>query len=121
MTGKEAIEKTDALRPNALNFEQKLGWLSDLDGLAFREVVLTHEHNEGVTFEHYKNGEEELIIQPPDTDVYHHYLCMQIDLACRELTPYNNDKTMFNNTYLTWVDAYNREHMPIQQVKRWKL
>lgn len=119
MTGQQAILKTDALRPNALTFEQKLGWLSDLDGLAFREVIMTHEHEEGTTFERYIDGSEELIIQPPDTDVYHFYLCMQIDLACRELAPYNNDKALFNNAYMTWQDAYNREHMPIVKVERW--
>lgn len=119
MTAKEAINKTDALRPNALTFDQKLGWISDIDALAFREVVLTHEHEEGMTFKRYETGDEELIIQPPDADVYHHYLCMQISLSSRELDNYNNDRALFNNAYMTWQDAYNREHMPLCHVKRW--
>lgn len=121
MTGKEAIERTDLLRPNALSFEQKLGWLSDIDGLAFREVILTHEHEEGATFERYKDGSEELIIREPDTDVYHHYLCMQIDLACREVAAYGNDRTLFNNAYLTWQDYYNRTVMPVVRVTDFKV
>lgn len=39
----ELIENADALEPNQYSFEQKLGWLSELDGQIYREVILAHE------------------------------------------------------------------------------
>lgn len=121
MTGAAAIAKTDALRPNAIGFDQKLSWLADLDELIYREIVMTHEHEEGTTFKRYETGEEELIAPSPYDEVYHHFLAMQISLAGREIAMYNNDKTLYNNAYLTFQDYYNREHMPIARVMRWNI
>lgn len=43
MTIQEAINRVDALRPNAQKREWKIRWLSELDGLIYHEIILTHE------------------------------------------------------------------------------
>ena len=121
MTVNEAINRTDALKPNAVSREQKIAWLNQLDNLAFNEVVLTHEHEDGAAFTPYTTGTETLLMAAPYDEAYHHYLSMQIDLAGREIGMYNNDKTLFNNAYLTWQDYYNRTVMPLQKVADYKI
>lgn len=121
MTANEAIARTDALKPNAVTRDQKLAWLNQLDRLAFNEVILTHEHEGGIAFEPYTKGTEELLMAAPYDEVYHHYLSMQIDLASREIGMYNNNKTLFNNAYLTWQDYINRTRMPLQQVTDYRI
>ena len=39
----DIIERVDLLEPNDYSPEQKLHWLSSLDGKIFREVIKTHE------------------------------------------------------------------------------
>lgn len=121
MTVNEAIARTDALKPNAVTRDQKLAWLNQLDRLAFNEVILTHEHEDGIVFEPYTSGTETLLVEEPYDEVYHHYLSMQIDLAGREINMYNNNRTLFNNAYLTWQDYYNRKVMPLQNVRDFKI
>ena len=50
MTGQEIIERTDELCPNDYSEEQKLHWLSSLDGQIFHEVIQTHEGAEIESF-----------------------------------------------------------------------
>lgn len=121
MTVNEAIARTDALKPNAVTRDQKLAWLNQLDRLAFNEVILTHEHEDGIVFEPYTSGTETMLVEEPYDEVYHHYLSMQIDLTGREINMYNNNRTLFNNAYLTWQDYYNRKVMPLQNVRDFKI
>ncbi len=39
----DMIERVDLLEPNDYSPEQKLHWLSSLDGKVFRELIETHE------------------------------------------------------------------------------
>ena len=121
MTVNEAIARTDALKPNAVTRDQKVAWLNQLDRLAFNEVILTHEHADGATFEPYTDGTEILIIPEPYDEVYHYYLSMQIDLVGREIDMYNNNKTLYNNAYLTWQDYHNRTVMPLSRVSDYRI
>ena len=86
MKAMEVIERVDLLEPNDYSPEQKLHWLSTLDGKAFRELVETHEGAEITELPAYVNGGEELLI--------------------------NKRMTMFNAAYQEWTDFYNRTHKP---------
>lgn len=44
MTIQEAIDRIDALKPNRFSFEEKVAWLSNVDGQIWMEIMLTHEH-----------------------------------------------------------------------------
>lgn len=123
MTIQTAIERIDGLKPNKYTDEQKIAWLSELDGMVFRELLLTHQQPQIIEFEGYSETdlETELLVPFPYTDVYQHYLAMQMDLANAELQKYANDKILFNNAYNTYSDYYTRTHMPVQRVRQFRL
>ena len=85
MTAQAVIDRTDRLRPNAVSFADKLGWLTQLDLRAFQEVILTHEHEEGITFTGHTDGESQVLIPPPYDEVYHYYVCRWICAAGRSI------------------------------------
>lgn len=114
MTVIEAIELVDRLKPNKFSEEDKVKWLSDIDGLIVRELVDTHEDSplQG-EFGGYTSADNTQLIAPyPYDNLYRWYLESQIDLGNMEIAKYNNSRTLFNNAYLTYTDHYNRTHMP---------
>lgn len=115
MTVKEAITLVDRLKPNKFSIEDKIKWLSEIDGLIVRELVDTHEDSpiKG-TFAGYDKSDmqTDLIATYPYDQLYRWYLESQIDLGNMEINKYNNSRTLFNNAYLTFTDYYNRTHMP---------
>lgn len=119
MTVKEAIAQVDKLKPNKFTMEDKVQWLSDIDGIIVRELLDTHENSpvEG-EFRGYsmEDMDAELIVPSPYNVLYRWYLESQIDLGNMEIQKYNNTKTLFNNAYTTFTDHYNRTHMPKQRV-----
>lgn len=115
MTVKEAIALVDRLKPNKFKEEDKLKWLSDIDGLIVRELVDTHEGSPlgDTEFTGYAENNDTVLIAPfPYDTLYRWYLESQIDLGNMEISKYNNSKTLFNNAYLTFTDYYNRTYMP---------
>ena len=49
----EAIQKVDALKPNNYSQEDKIKWLSTLDGVIKREIIDTHEGASDIVFNGY--------------------------------------------------------------------
>ena len=43
MTIREALETVDQLKPNQYGSADKLRWLSELDGIVHREILMAHE------------------------------------------------------------------------------
>lgn len=119
MTVREAIAQVDRLKPNKFSQEDKVKWLSDIDGLIVRELVETHEDSplEG-EFKGYdsENMDADLLVPFPYDILYRWYLESQIDLGNMEINKYNNSKALFNNAYVNFTDHYNRTHMPKQKV-----
>lgn len=121
MTIQAAIDMIDTLKPNMIPHHQKVAWLSDLDGLIWREVVLTHEGAPDLKFEGYDQDAEPdttLLAPEPYTDIYKHYLASKMDIANRETSEYAKDMVLFNNAWQTLCDYWNRTHMPRQRVKQ---
>lgn len=119
MTVREAIALVDRLKPNKFTEEDKIKWLSEIDGLIVRELIETHENP---TFEGEFKGytaeslDTDLIAPYPYDVLYRWYLESQIDLGNMEIQKYNNSKTLFNTAYVNYTDRYNRTHMPKQRV-----
>ena len=44
MTISKALERADQLSPNTIKRKMKIDWLSELDGLILKEIILKHEH-----------------------------------------------------------------------------
>ncbi len=115
MTINEAINKTDALKPNNFSIEDKIGWLSTLDYTVMREMIDTHEGGEDIVFEGYTEDTDldtELLAPAPYDEMYLRWLEAQIDYANNEFGKYNNAITMFNTAYGAYNNYYNRTHMP---------
>lgn len=111
----EAIQIADRMKPNAYGMEQKIRWLSTLDGIVKSEIIDTHEGGENVVYNGY-NAETalttELLVPAPYDDVYIRYLEMQIDYANGENAKYNNSRILYNETYTAFAKHYNSTHMP---------
>lgn len=122
----EAIARTDKLKPNSFSDEDKVRWLSELDGQIYNELVLTHCHppdEQPQPFTGYTNADmdHELLVPFPYTNVYDYWLQSQIDLNNGELGKYNNTQAMFNAAFQTFSDYYTRTHMPKQRVMEFRM
>lgn len=115
MTIIEAIERIDASKPNACTQEEKIAWLSELDGMIKRDIIDTHEDGEEIIFDGYTDETPvgtELIVGKPYDELYVHYLEAKIDYFNAEYTRYNNSSIKFSDAYSNYAKDYNRSHMP---------
>ena len=115
MTIIDAINRADRLKPNTYSQQDKVRWLSNLDGVVKREIIDTHEGGEDVIFEGYNDETlltTELLIPAPYDEVYVRYLEMQIDYANGEYAKYNNSAAAYNTAFSAFEKYYNRDHMP---------
>ena len=122
MTIFEAISRIDAVKPNSYSQNEKVNWLSTLDGIIKTEIVDTHEGSEEVTFNGYNVDTAlttELLVPAPYDEVYLFWLESKIDYWNGEMGKYNNSVLMYNTAYSAYEKFYNRTHMPI--AKKFKL
>lgn len=117
MTILEAIAAADKLWPNDYSAEDKLKWLSELDGKVFLDVISTHHPLPFRPFTGYDGTTDiestELLIPFPFTNAYELYIGMMIDLNNNDIARYSNSLEAFNAAYRSYTDWYNRNHKPI--------
>lgn len=117
MTIKECIDLVDDVKPNQYSIENKVAWLSYLDGMIINDVIKTHEgyENEYEEFDGYSVDKlgMKLIVESPYDTLYVAYLKMKIDEENGESARYNNSATMFNSYYSVYKKHYNKLHMPL--------
>lgn len=121
MTIEEIIANVDELMPNQYSTEQKMRWLSSLDGKIFHDVILTHHGTRFVYYppQGYETDDQELIVPPPYAeDLYGNYLKSRICVENGEIAKYNQFVTLYTAAYNEWASAYNRTHAP-RQKGRW--
>lgn len=115
MTLIEAINRVDALKPNAYTQSEKIEWLSTLDGMVKIFVIDTHEGGEDIVFNGYDDEtplDTELLVKAPYEDIYIAWLESKIDYHNGEYVKYNNSITRYNDIYQGYANDYNRTHMP---------
>lgn len=114
MTIREAIDRADALKPNACTEYEKVNWLNELDGKIFVEVM---QPNEGTPeFHGYTVDSDKdtvLLVPAPYDDLYISWLHSMIDFSNREIVSYNNTLALFNAKYSDFKNYWNRTRMPI--------
>ena len=117
MTIKECIDLVDNVKPNQYSIEDKVRWLSFIDGIIINDVIKTHEgyDNEYEEFDGYSPDRlsEKLIVKPPYDRLYESYLKMKIDEENGETARYNNSSTMFNSYFMEYRKHYNKYHLPV--------
>lgn len=117
MTLAEVLERIDRERPGESTEEEKLRWLSQVDGQWYREMVLTLEGAEETSLcalHHGRGQERGGADRAALRRGVHHFLYMQTDQRLGEIDRYNNDAALYNQGMLEARQAYNREHMPLQ-------
>lgn len=94
----EVIKRADMLRPNALPAELKTEFISDLEGALITELFLKPREK----FKRYSFPNDEqtrLFVKPPHDSIYLLYLCAMIGFAQQDYAQYQNDMTMYNDSY----------------------
>jgi len=121
MKAMDVIERVDLMEPNDYSPEQKLRWLSTLDGRVVEEVIATHEDGAIDTPPLYETGAEELVIgEPFGAEIYYHYLQAMIAAENSETQRYNRRMTLFNSAYTAWQNHYTARHMPKRAGERFR-
>lgn len=116
MTIIEAINKTDARRPNTYTPEDKVEWLDHVDRMIKLRIIDTHVGGDAVAFAGYTidtDQQTQLLAQAPYDELYLRWLEAQIHYHNDEIKKYNVAITMFNTAYEGFANYYNRTHMPI--------
>lgn len=134
---RDAIDRVDAVKPNTYPLDEKIRWLSYIDGIIKTDTIDCHEKRRHHPFIHKIDTEKPLEeqIQPeereeintfytsedmgkkllapyPYDELYVAYLKMKIDEENGETQRYNNTATMFNSYYSDYIQAYHRTHKP---------
>lgn len=121
MTIKECIDLVDNVKPNQYGIEDKVEWLSYLDGTIINDVLKTHEGYDGRydDFMGYSSDRlsEPLVVQSPYDRLYTAYLKMKIDEENGETARYNNSASLFNAYLLDYKKYYNKTHMPLHNLR----
>ncbi len=116
MRALEAIALLDALLPNSYEQELKLRWLSELDGMIYRELLSWYEgapeKAPGALGE-----EDELLVASPYDGLYADYMAAMIHLHDAEFERYANAMLRYNSAYSAFAADYNRKHMPRNRAK----
>ena len=116
MTIAEAIALADQMKPNTMPNPTKVRFLSEVEGKIFNEIILKHEHEEGIvcpTYDEDTDSGTEMLVPAPYDMVYVYWLMAQIDHLNQEMDKYNNDRSLFEDAWGNFGDYWNREHMPI--------
>ena len=110
----ESINRADDMCPNAFTQDDKIGWLSELDGKIKAEIIDTHEGSEDYEFSEYTTDdlEKDLIVSFPYDVLYVKYLEAQIHYANGDIGKYSNSMAMFNEKMDEFTRYYNRHNMP---------
>lgn len=113
MTLIEAIHRTDAVKPNGYSQDEKIRWISVLDGTVKSEIIDPREGAEDVSFRPYDENTpltQILLIPHPYDDIYIRWLEAQMDYANGEIGRYNNSITSFNAALAAFERCYHRLH-----------
>lgn len=120
MNAYEVIARYDEERNNNETFDNKLTWIKELEHTVLSDVILTHRNDieSPETYFDEWSADTPLLIPVPYTDCYVHYIDMKLNMKLNQLKKYNNASSMFNNTYITFQQWYNRHNKPLS-VSRW--
>lgn len=113
----KAMQRLDALKFNTYNEEDKIAWLSRLDGMVKQQIIDTHEDNESVPFSGYDDStpiDTVLLVPSPYDEMYLRWMEAQIDYHNGEFDKFNNAIILFNAAFEAYHRYYNSKHKPVQ-------
>lgn len=114
MTINEAIAALDADRQNTFSRQEKIAWLSRLDGRVWEEIFATHR-DQPAPFAGYSpetDPDRVLLVNAPWDEIYLRYMQAQMDSANGEIARYENSAALFQGAFEAFRNHYNRTHAP---------
>ena len=151
MTVQECLSITDEMKPNMMSRMLKVKYITEIEQLIHREIVMKH-YPEGFVPPQERHDPDTdplgvwpapwpprpqpqpapaysessdpgtvLVIPDPYSMVYVYWLMTKIDMQNQEDARYNIDRAHFENAYDTMSDWYTREHMPVQRHREFHL
>ena len=124
MNLQKALDLTDEMRPNMMERNTKILFLTEIEQLIYEEILMKHEHEEEIEKPEYDSDTDpgtELLVPDPYSMVYVYWLMSKIDMQNLEFDKYNNDRALFENQYDTFSDYWTREHMPLTAMPHFRL
>lgn len=101
MTILDAIERADAMRPNAMALEYKRKWVLDLDE-DVRKMMKSDAAGKG----------EGLLLEAPHDEAYVFFLASMIDIYNADMSLYANDKAVYEAAIADARAEWRRDHKP---------
>lgn len=108
----DVILRLDERKPNAFTTQQKMAWLTELDGKIAAEVMLLSIVE--VRLLKCTDPNHELLVTYPHDGIYDAWLEAKIDYANGEYSKYQNSKEMFNAAYGSFVRWFAQTYDPAQ-------
>ena len=109
MTVYEAITRVDGLKFNTVPREEKLRWLSQVEGNVVLQVVRKHRGGENAPLP-VLEPETELTVGAPFDALYLRWLEAQIDYHNGEFDKFNAAMLLFNAAWREFENYYKQEH-----------
>ena len=123
MTLGEAIEIIDKAQPNQIEYDEKVRWLSEMDGKVYHEILRTHRGFEWVKYAPFGPNtpqQHPLLVPHPYDAVYLDYLEMRIADENREQVQYNNALQKYTKKLQEYMDFVNRT-FPTRRTRGFRL
>ena len=108
----QAIEIFDRQFENDIAEEDKMRWLFQLDEGLQNELIATHEGGSKMENDDPGDGERELLVPSPYTDIYLYWLRCKMFLSQGEIDLYNNFLSAYTTVKEEFEREYHRTHMP---------
>lgn len=108
----QAIEIFDRQFENDIAEEDKLRWLFQLDEGFQNELIATHEGGSETENIDPGDGERQLLVPNPYTDIYLYWLRCKMFLSRGEIDLYNNFLSAYMTVKEEFEREYHRTHMP---------
>ena len=125
MNIQQALDMADRMMPNMMERSMKIAFLTEVEQLIHREVIMKHEHTpEQETMPAYTEDTDpgtELLIPDPYSKLYYYYIMKSIDEQNLEWDKFNAHNAIYENKYGEMRDWYTREHMPLQEMPHFRL
>ena len=112
MTIAQALSALDQRRHNGRTLEEKLRWLSQLDGTLRLLVLDRYGKGEFTPYTVDTPMDRQLLVGPPFEEIYLYWLEAQVCLADGEIAEYNNAITQYNRLYQAFGNHQNRTRIP---------
>ena len=94
---REVIDRVDVQRPNAFDEQEKIRWLSELEGrLALNVYDLSQEEMHRFRYRCPGDLDTELLVAFPYDEIYYYWLCARIDAENGEANRYHNSVELYN-------------------------